>query len=178
MTICGKMSVMPNLLANMNLIVTLWWWPVEASQSCNSVWSTIQLTVMTQDYNLCVSVREVLSPHHVSVTWLITLHYTTPHLSQNALFYGELTQVFIGLCNKSTPEPRCTHKIILFGQCERASVSLASEQPSLNLSLSLSTENMCVWVCVSAVMCFCVPESPAALFRADTPERRRDSQVG
>lgn len=37
MTICGKMSVMPNLLANMNLIVTLWWWPVEASQSCNSV---------------------------------------------------------------------------------------------------------------------------------------------
>lgn len=55
-----------------------------------------------------------------------------------------------------------------------SSVSLASEQPSLNLSLSLSTEDMCV----SVVMCFCVRESPAALFRADTPERRKDSQVG
>lgn len=68
-----------------------------------------------------------------------------PHLSHNAQFYRELTQVFIGLCNKSTPAPRRSHKIILFGRRDKSvSVSLASEQPSLNLSLSLSTEDMCV----------------------------------
>lgn len=41
-------------------------------------------------------------------------------------FYRELTQVFIGLCNKSTAASRRSHKIILFGRRdESVSVSLA-----------------------------------------------------
>lgn len=91
-------------------------WPVEASQSCNSVRSNIQLTVMTQDYNLCVCVTECI---HVTTSCLCNVINHTPlyhpHLSYNAQFYRELTQVFIGLCNESTLAPCCSHKIILFG---------------------------------------------------------------
>lgn len=114
-------------------------WPFEASQSCNSVWITLLLTVMTPDYNLCVC---VCVWGHVSVMWLIALYYPALICLHNALFYKELTQVFMASHNKSTSAPRCSSEIIF---SEEASVWHQCVQPSTDLPLWLSAVDMCVF---------------------------------
>lgn len=138
------LHVMSNFLTNLSIIL-LWRGllkPVSPVTHCDPLYGwQLWLRIITC---VCVCVHT-----HVPTPCLCNVINHTPlyrpHLSHNAQFYRELTQVFIGLCNKSTSAPRRLHNIILFGRTWKSiSVSLASEQPSLNLSLSFNWRYVCV----------------------------------